>query len=39
MLWMAQGLLSTYTPSISVIFLIHSRLVWNQWVSRSRTTS
>ena len=37
--WMAHGLLNTYRPSMTTDFLIHSRLVVYQWVSRSTTRS
>ena len=36
--WTDQGLLKTYRSSRMIDFLIHSRLVLNQWVSRSTTT-
>ncbi len=34
-----NGLLRTYRSSFTTAFLIHSRLVWYQGVSRSSTTS
>ena len=37
--WIAHGLLNTYRPSQMTAFLIHSRLVVYQWVSRSTTRS
>lgn len=37
--WIIHGLLRTYTSSISMIFFTHSRVVGNQCVIRSTTTS
>ena len=37
--WIAHGLLNTYSPSVRIAFLIHSRLVVYQCVRRSTTRS